>query len=128
MPVDKNMPILIVDDQKTMLRINRYMLNQLGFTNIEDASDGAEAVEKANKKDFKLILSDWNMEPMDGLTLLKKIRSNAKTKDVIFVMVTAETKAENVVAAKKAGVTNYIIKPFNAETLKAKLATVIGKF
>ena len=128
MPVDKNMPILIVDDQKTMLRINRYMLNQLGFTNIEDASDGAEAVEKANKKEFKLILSDWNMEPMDGLTFLKKIRSNAKTKDVIFVMVTAETKAENVVAAKKAGVTNYIIKPFNAETLKAKLATVIGKF
>ena len=122
------MPILIVDDQKTMLRINRYMLNQLGFTNIEDASDGAEAVEKANKKEFKLILSDWNMEPMDGLTFLKKIRSNAKTKDVTFVMVTAETKAENVVAAKKAGVTNYIIKPFNAETLKAKLATVIGKF
>ena len=128
MPVDKNMPILIVDDQKTMLRINRYMLNQLGFTNIEDAADGVEAVEKINKKEFKLILSDWNMEPMDGLTFLKKIRSNAKTKDVTFVMVTAETKAENVVAAKKAGVTNYIIKPFNAETLKAKLATVIGKF
>lgn len=128
MAVDPNMPILIVDDYKTMLRIIRNLLLQLNFTNIEEATDGSMALRKLREAPFSLVISDWNMEPMTGLQLLKEVRADAKLKDMPFIMITAEAKTENVVMAKKAGVSNYIVKPFNAETLKGKMKTVIGDF
>ncbi len=128
MPLDKAMSILIVDDYKTMLRIIRNLLKQLGFDNVDEASDGATALQRLREKDFGLVISDWNMEPMTGLQLLKEVRSDAKLAHIPFVMVTAESKTENVIAAKEAGVTNYIVKPFNAETLKQKLTAVFGPF
>lgn len=128
MSVDKNIPILIVDDYKTMLRIIRNLLKQIGFENVEEAGDGHEAYEKMCMNKYSLVISDWNMEPMTGLDLLKKVRSDDKNKDVPFIMITAESKTENVVAAKTAGVSNYIVKPFNAQTLKTKLESVLGAF
>jgi two-component system chemotaxis response regulator CheY len=126
--VDKNMPILIVDDYKTMLRIIRNLLKQLGFNNVDEAIDGSSALTKLREKDCALVISDWNMEPMSGLQLLKEVRSDVKLKELPFIMITAESKSENVIAAKEAGVSNYIVKPFNAATLKGKLTTVLGNF
>ena len=126
--VDKNMPILIVDDYKTMLRIIRNLLKQLGFNNVDEAIDGSSALTKLREKDCGLVISDWNMEPMSGLQLLKEVRSDVKLKELPFIMITAESKSENVIAAKEAGVNNYIVKPFNAATLKGKLTTVLGNF
>ncbi len=126
--VDKNMSILIVDDYKTMLRIIRNLLKQLGFNSVDEAIDGSSALTKLRDKDFGLVISDWNMEPMSGLQLLKEIRKDAKLKELPFIMITAESKSENVIAAKEAGVSNYIVKPFNAATLKGKLTTVLGNF
>ena len=128
MSVDFKMPILIVDDYKTMLRIIRSLLKQLGFENVDEATDGNEALTKLRGKKYDLVISDWNMEPMTGLQLLKEVRADGRTSAMPFIMVTAESKTENVVAAKEAGVTNYIVKPFNAATLKQKLATVVGPF
>lgn len=128
MSVDKSMPILIVDDYKTMLRIIRNLLNQINFTNVQEATDGASALDKLRDGKFGLVISDWNMEPMTGLQLLREVRADDKLKDTPFIMVTAESKTENVIAAKEAGVNNYIVKPFNAETLKSKLVSVIGEF
>ena len=128
MAVDKNMPILIVDDYKTMLRIIRNLLKQIGFDNVEEATDGTEALQKLREKKFNLIISDWNMEPMTGIELLREVRSDDKLKTIPFIMVTAESKTENVVIAKEAGVSNYIVKPFNAATLKTKLTGVLGEF
>jgi two-component system chemotaxis response regulator CheY len=120
---------MIVDDYATMLRILRNLLGQLDFNNVTDASNGDEALQKLLLAgDIGLIISDWNMQPMTGLDLLKAVRANAKLKHIPFIMVTAESKTENVVAAKQAGVSNYIVKPFNAETLKAKMASVLGPF
>lgn len=128
MAVDKAMPILIVDDYKTMLRIVRNLLKQLGFDNVDEATDGAMALEKLRSKNYGLVISDWNMEPMTGYELLKEVRADSQLKALPFIMVTAESKTDNVIAAKKAGVNNYIVKPFNAETLKSKLTSVIGDF
>ena len=128
MSVDMNMPILVVDDYKTMLRIIRNLLKQLGFNNVEDASDGQTALDKIKRKKYGLVISDWNMQPMTGLDLLKAVKSESDLKDIPFIMVTAESKTENVIAAKEAGVSNYIIKPFNASTLKTKISSVIGNF
>ena len=128
MSVDTNMNVLIVDDYKTMLRIIRNLLKQIGFDNVEEATDGSAALEKLRDRDFSLIISDWNMEPMSGLQLLKEVRADMKLKELPFIMVTAESKSENVIAAKEAGVSNYIVKPFNAATLKGKLTTVLGNF
>ncbi len=128
MSVDKNMPILIVDDYNTMRRIIKNLLKQLGFDNTDEAADGNEALAKLKEKPFKLIISDWNMEPMTGYELLQKVRADAALKELPFLMVTAESKPENVVAAKQAGVSNYIVKPFNAETLKGKLVAILGQF
>ena len=128
MTVDLKMNVLIVDDYKTMLRIEDNLLRQIGFTNVEEALGGPPALEKLKQKKFGLILSDWNMEPMTGIELLRNVRANPETKDTPFIMVTAEGKVENVVAAKAAGVNNYIVKPFNATTLKQKVAAVLGDF
>lgn len=126
--VDMKMPILIVDDYKTMLRIIRNLLKQLGFDNVDEATDGSAALQKLRNKDYKLVISDWNMEPMSGMQLLTEVRADNKLKDMPFIMITAESKTENVVAAKQAGVSNYIVKPFNAATLKTKLSAVLGNF
>jgi two-component system, chemotaxis family, chemotaxis protein CheY len=126
MSIDRNMPILIVDDYKTMLRIIRNLLRQLEFQNVEEAGDGAGALKLLEQRDFSLIISDWNMEPMTGLQLLREVRKSPRLKHIPFIMITAESKTENVVAAKEAGVSNYIVKPFNAETLRAKLSSVLG--
>lgn len=126
--VDKSMNILVVDDYATMRRIIKNLLKQLGFSNIQEAADGTEAFALASKTKFGLIISDWNMEPMTGLELLKKIRATESVKGTPFIMITAESKTENVIAAKQAGVNNYIVKPFNAETLKQKMSSVIGEF
>ncbi|MCF3630682.1 MAG: two-component system response regulator [Rhodospirillales bacterium CG15_BIG_FIL_POST_REV_8_21_14_020_66_15] len=128
MAVDLNMNVLIVDDYQTMLRILRNLLRQLNFKNIDEASDGSEALKKLRAKSFGLIISDWNMEPMTGIQLLREVRADEKLKHIPFVMITAESKSENVIAAKEAGVSNYIVKPFNAETLKGKLISVLGEF
>ncbi len=128
MAVDYNMPILIVDDYRTMLKIIRNLLKQLGFTNVEEATDGSEALGKLRDGEFDLVISDWNMEPMTGLQLLKEVRADERLRSVPFIIITAESKIENVVAAKEAGVSNYIVKPFNAATLKAKLTSVLGPF
>ena len=128
MAVDMAMPILIVDDYKTMLRIIRNLLKQLGFENVEDATDGSSALQKLRERPYGLVISDWNMEPMTGLQLLREVRSDAKLQELPFIMITAESKTENVVAAKEAGVNNYIVKPFNAATLKTKLTSVLGNF
>ncbi len=128
MAVDMNMNILIVDDYKTMLRIMRNLLKQLNFNNVDEASDGAMALEKLRGKHYGLVISDWNMEPMTGLQLLKEVRADDRLKSMPFIMVTAESKSENVIAAKQAGVSNYIVKPFNADTLKTKMSSVLGPF
>lgn len=128
MAINKSMKILIVDDYKTMLRILRNLLSQLGFHDIEEASDGSEALQKLRQIPFGLVISDWNMEPMTGMDLLREVRADANLKSLPFIMVTAESKTENVIAAKQAGVSNYIVKPFNAETLKSKIASVCGAF
>jgi len=129
MAVDKNMRVLIVDDYKTMLRIIRNLLRQLGFNNIDEATDGSSALQELRSgTQYGLVISDWNMEPMTGLQLLREVRADAKLKALPFIMVTAESKSENVIAAKEAGVSNYIVKPFNAETLKAKMVSVLGDF
>ena len=104
MAVDINMPILIVDDYKTMLRIIRNLLKQLGFNNVDEASDGSAALQKLRQRGYGLVISDWNMEPMTGLQLLKEVRADAKLNETPFIMITAESKTENVVAAKQAGV------------------------
>jgi two-component system chemotaxis response regulator CheY len=121
------MPILVVDDYKTMIRIIRNLLKQLGFSDVDDAADGSEALGKAQAKKYGLIISDWNMEPMTGYELLKEIRADERLGKTPFIMVTAESKTENVIAAKKAGVNNYIVKPFNAATLKSKIDAVFGE-
>ena len=128
MTVDMNMTILIVDDYKTMLRIIRNLLKQLGFSNVDEAADVSAALRKLRGKDYNLVISDWNMEPMTGYQLLKEMRSDGKLQETPFIMITAESKTENVIAAKKAGVNNYIVKPFNAATLKTKMTSVIGDF
>ncbi len=128
MAVDMSMNILVVDDYQTMIRIIRNLLKQLGFENVDEAKDGQEALGLLRSGKYNLVISDWNMEPMTGFELLKHVRADDKLKRTPFIMVTAESKTENVIAAKQAGVNNYIVKPFNAQTLKAKLVSVIGDF
>jgi two-component system, chemotaxis family, chemotaxis protein CheY len=128
MAVDMNMPILIIDDYKTMLRIIRNLLKQLGFDNVDEATDGSMALAKMRTAKYGLVISDWNMEPMTGYQLLQEVRADESLKATPFIMITAESKTDNVIAAKKAGVNNYIVKPFNAATLKTKMSAVLGDF
>ena len=126
MAIDPNMSVLIVDDYKTMLRVIRSLLAQLDIKDVEEAKDGTEAAEFLRAKKFDLVISDWNMEPMSGMELLKLVRGGkAGTVNVPFIMITAESKVENIIAAKKEGVSNYIVKPFSAETLKSKIEAVM---
>src|ERR1700754_898486 len=127
MAIDMSMPVLVVDDYNTMIRIIRNLLKQLGFEDVDDASDGSAALAKLRGKKYGLVISDWNMEPMTGYELLKEVRADEKLARTPFIMVTAESKTENVIAAKKAGVNNYIVKPFNAATLKSKIDAIFGE-
>jgi two-component system chemotaxis response regulator CheY len=124
MAVDLSLPILVVDDYNTMTRIIRNLLKQLGFIDIDDASDGSAALAKMREREYGLVISDWNMAPMTGYALLQEVRSDPFLSTIPFIMVTAESKTANVIAAKKAGVSNYIVKPFNAQTLKTKIDAV----
>lgn len=126
MPLDLNMKILIVDDFSTMRKIIRNILTQLGFKNILEADDGTTALEILGKEKIDLVISDWNMPKMSGLELLKAVRSNEATKDLPFIMVTAEAQKENILEAIKYKVSQYIVKPFTPETLKEKLEKVFG--
>jgi two-component system chemotaxis response regulator CheY len=119
------MKVLVVDDYSTMRRIIRNLLTQIGYSEIDEAADGNEALAKLRAVHYGLVISDWNMEPMTGYDLLKQVRADDKLKGTPFIMVTAESKTENVVAAKQAGVDNYIVKPFNAATLQQKINAVI---
>ena len=124
MAIDLSMPILVVDDYNTMIRIIRNLLRQLGFEDVDDACDGSAALAKMRGKHYGLVISDWNMEPMTGYDLLKEVRADPNLATTPFIMITAESKTENVIAAKKAGVNNYIVKPFNAATLKDRKSVV----
>lgn len=126
MAVDMAMPILVVDDYGTMIRIIRNLLRQIGFQDVDDAQDGSIALNKMQKKKYGLVISDWNMEPMTGFELLKRVRSDPGLNDTRFIMVTAESKTANVIAAKQAGVNHYIVKPFNADILRNKIDAVFA--
>ena len=120
------MRILVVDDFPSMRHILRNLLNKIGISDVEKAENGAEAYEKLRKSKFDLVIADWNMEPVTGLELVNQVRSDASVCGTPFIMVTAESKSENVIKAKKAGVNCYIVKPFTADVLKAKINSVMG--
>ena len=122
--MDLEMNIMLVDDFSTMRRITKKALTSLGFSNFIEAGDGKVALEMLQKETVGLILSDWNMPVMNGLDLLKAVRSDAKLKDVPFIMITAEGQKPNIMEAVDAGVNNYIVKPFNAEIIKEKLSKI----
>ena len=126
MALDTNMPVLVVDDYKTMVRIIRNLLKQLGFVDVDEASDGSSALGMMRQKQYGLVISDWNMEPMTGYEFLREVRADDRLSRTPFIMVTAESKSDNVIAAKKAGVNNYIVKPFNAAILKSKIDAIFG--
>ncbi|HTM08452.1 MAG TPA: chemotaxis response regulator CheY [Verrucomicrobiae bacterium] len=119
--MDPNIDILVVDDASTMRRIVRGLLRELSLKNIREAENGTDALEELRRKKADLVISDWNMPQMTGIELLRAIRSDTSLKDVPVLMVTAEAKKENIVEAVQAGVNNYIVKPFSAETLQEKL-------
>ena len=126
MSINTSTPVLVVDDYQTMVRIIRNLLKQIGFEDVDDAADGAAALERLRERRYGLIISDWNMQPMSGYELLRRVRAEPETRSLPFIMVTAESKTDNVIAAKRAGVSNYIVKPFNALTLKSKIEATCG--
>ena len=126
MAVDRRTPILVVDDYKTMVRIVRNLLNQLGFRDVDEANDGASALAKLRARRFGLVISDWAMEPMNGLELLQQVRADPDLKTLPFIMITAENRKERVAKAEQAGANGYIVKPFTAETLNDRIARVMS--
>lgn len=124
---DKNMSILVVDDFPTMRRIVRGLLKELGFTNVEEAEDGQDALNKLRTGTFEFVVSDWNMPNLDGLDMLKQIRADAVLQHLPVLMVTAEAKKENIIAAAQAGANGYVVKPFTAATLEEKLNKIFEK-
>jgi len=120
-----SVPILVVDDFKTMIRIMKNFLRDLGFTDVDDASNGEAALEMMRQKQYGLVISDWNMQPMSGFDLLRRVRADPRTTGTRFIMVTAESKTDNVLSARQAGVDHYIVKPFNAQMLRNKLEQVL---
>ena len=126
MPKASAVSVLIVDDQQSMRGICKYILTQLGFTNIIEAKSGRDALGKLEKSNIDLIISDWNMDDIDGLTLLRVIRKHPKTQSMPFIMATGRSDKEQVKEAISSGVNNYIIKPFDASTMKKRIEAVIG--
>ena len=127
MPDRTSLKFLVVDDFSTMRRIVRNLLKELGFTNVDEAEDGAVALTKLRDGNFEFVVSDWNMPNMDGLTLLQNVRADARLKTLPFLMITAEAKKENIIAAAQAGASGYIVKPFTAATLQEKLDKIFEK-
>ena len=127
MPDRTSLKFLVVDDFSTMRRIMRNLLKELGFTNVDEAEDGAVALGKLREGNFEFVVSDWNMPNMDGLTLLQNVRADPKLKTLPFLMITAEAKKENIIAAAQAGASGYIVKPFTAATLQEKLDKIFEK-
>ena len=127
MALDPSISVLVVDDYNTMVQILRGLLRQIGFADIDNAVDGTAALEKMHQKRYGLVISDWYMQPMSGYDLLLKVRSDPDLGATPFIMVTTESKITSVMAARAAGVSNYIVKPFNAQTLKAKIKEVFAK-
>ncbi|MFJ4294257.1 two-component system response regulator [Cupriavidus sp. UYMSc13B] len=125
--MDKSIKILVVDDFPTMRRIIRNLLKELGFVNVEEAEDGAAGLEKAKDGSFQFVISDWNMPNMDGLSMLQAIRADANIGKIPVLMVTAEAKKENIIAAAQAGANGYVVKPFTAATLDEKIAKIFEK-
>ena len=125
--VDPKMKILVVDDFSTMRRIVRNLLKELGFANVEEAEDGAVALQKLQEGGFDFVVTDWNMPNIDGLQLLQAIRSNPALSHLPVLMITAEAKKENIIAAAQAGASGYIVKPFTAATLSEKLEKIFEK-
>ena len=126
MALNPSMSVLVVDDSRLMIGIVLGLLQHLGINDFDDANERASALAKMRSKRYGLVISDWNMVPMSGYELLRELRNDPALKRTPFIMVTSESKTENVIAAKKAGVDNYIVKPFNAQTLKAKIETVFA--
>ena len=126
MAVDKSTPILVVDDYKTMIRIVRNLLQQLGFENVDDAGDGASALVRLRERAYGLVISDWMMEPMSGIDLLRQVRADPRLKALPFIMITAENRTDRIARAEQAGADGYIVKPFNAEALSERIARVMG--
>jgi two-component system chemotaxis response regulator CheY len=126
MPKASTVSVLVVDDQQSMRGICKYILTQLGFTNIIEAKSGRDALGKLEKQNVDLIISDWNMEDIDGLTLLRVVRKHPKTSGMPFIMATGRSDKEQVKEAISSGVNNYIIKPFDAATMKKRIEAVIG--
>ncbi len=126
MALDPSRPVLVVDESAMMIGIIRKLLQQLGFIDVDDAGDGAAALTKMRAKRYGLVISDWNMESMTGYDFLREVRGDPGLKRTPFIMMTAESNTEHVIAAKKAGVDNYIVKPFDAQMLKAKIETVLA--
>jgi two-component system, chemotaxis family, chemotaxis protein CheY len=124
---DPKMKFLVVDDFSTMRRIVRNLLKELGYANVEEAEDGAVALQKLENGDFEFVVTDWNMPNMDGLTLLQRIRQSPQLKHLPVLMVTAEAKKENIIAAAQAGANGYVVKPFTSATLAEKLQKVFDK-
>ncbi len=125
--VDKNMKILVVDDFPTMRRIVRNLLKELGFGNVDEAEDGAAGLARLRGGGFEFVISDWNMPNLDGLQMLKEIRADATLAHLPVLMVTAESKKENIIAAAQAGASGYVVKPFTAATLDEKLSKILEK-
>jgi two-component system, chemotaxis family, chemotaxis protein CheY len=124
---DPKMKFLVVDDFSTMRRIVRNLLKELGYANVEEAEDGAVALQKLENGDFEFVVTDWNMPNMDGLTLLQRIRQSPQLKHLPVLMVTAEAKREQIIEAAQSGVNGYIIKPFTAQTLQEKLQKIFER-
>jgi two-component system, chemotaxis family, chemotaxis protein CheY len=122
-----NMKFLVVDDFSTMRRIVKNLLKELGYNNVDEAEDGAMGLAKLEAGDYEFVVSDWNMPNMDGLTMLQKIRANPKIAGLPVLMVTAEAKKENIIAAAQAGANGYVVKPFTAATLDEKLSKIFEK-
>jgi len=128
MAAGRTMKILIVDDYTAMLRLLRNLLHQLGFSRVFEAADGVEALEILRSEEIGLVISDWNMDRMSGIEFLREMRADDTLKDIPFIMITAEGSSANVIEAREAGVTNFIVKPFTVETLRAKMVSVLGTF
>ena len=126
MSVDYSMPVLVVDDYQTVVRIIRNLLRQAGFTQVDEASDGEQALAKMKERQYGLVITDWHMAPVDGLELLKQAKADDSLKGTPIILVSAEASPENVTAARDAGAVGYVLKPFDSQTLKARIESAFA--
>ena len=127
MAIEQAVPVLVVDDYQTVVQIIRNLLKQAGFADVDEATDGEEALAKMKQRKYGLVISDWHMAPTSGAQLLEKAKADPELRDTQFIMVSAEASPENVAAAKKAGAAAYVVKPFDAMTLRSRIDAVLGK-